>query len=27
LFFDDPNGVVIELNYPNAEKQAVDAVA
>lgn len=26
LFFDDPNGVVIELNYPNAEKQAVDAV-
>jgi catechol 2,3-dioxygenase-like lactoylglutathione lyase family enzyme len=27
LFLDDPNGVVIELNYPNAEKQAVDAAA
>lgn len=25
LFLDDPNGVVIELNYPAAEKQAVDA--
>jgi catechol 2,3-dioxygenase-like lactoylglutathione lyase family enzyme len=25
LFLDDPNGVVIELNYPAAEKQALDA--
>ena len=24
LFLDDPNGVVIELNYPFAEKQALD---
>lgn len=27
LFLDDPNGVVIELNFPAAEKQAVDAAA
>jgi hypothetical protein len=27
LFLDDPNGVVIELNYPSAEKKAVDAAA
>jgi len=26
LFLDDPNGVVIELNYPAAEKTALDAV-
>jgi hypothetical protein len=25
LFLDDPNGVVIELNYPAAEKAALDA--
>lgn len=25
LFMDDPNGVVIELNYPAAEKMALDA--
>lgn len=25
IFLDDPNGVVIELNYPAAEKQALDA--
>ncbi|MDB5796881.1 MAG: hypothetical protein JWP36_783 [Paucimonas sp.] len=25
VFLDDPNGVVIELNYPAAEKQALDA--
>jgi catechol 2,3-dioxygenase-like lactoylglutathione lyase family enzyme len=25
LFFDDPNGVVIELNYPAAEKTALGA--
>ncbi|WP_151446786.1 VOC family protein [Lacisediminimonas profundi] len=25
LFLDDPNGVVIELNYPAAEKEALDA--
>jgi catechol 2,3-dioxygenase-like lactoylglutathione lyase family enzyme len=25
LFLDDPNGVVIELNYPATEKQALDA--
>jgi hypothetical protein len=24
LFVDDPNGVVVELNYPVAEKQAWD---
>jgi len=27
LFLDDPNGVVVELNYPAAEKQALDAAA
>ncbi len=27
VFLDDPNGVVIELNYPAAEKQAMDAAA
>jgi len=27
IFLDDPNGVVIELNYPATEKQAVDAAA
>lgn len=27
LFVDDPNGVVIELNYPAAEKAALDAKA
>ena len=27
LFLDDPNGVVIELNYPAAEKAALDAKA
>lgn len=27
LFLDDPNGVVIELNYPAAEKTALDAGA
>jgi catechol 2,3-dioxygenase-like lactoylglutathione lyase family enzyme len=26
LFLDDPNGIVIELNYPFAEKQALDHV-
>ena len=25
LFMDDPNGVVIELNYPVQEKSALDA--
>jgi catechol 2,3-dioxygenase-like lactoylglutathione lyase family enzyme len=25
IFLDDPNGVVIELNYPSAEKAALDA--
>ena len=25
LFLDDPNGVVVELNYPATEKQAIDA--
>ena len=25
IFLDDPNGVVIELNYPAAEKKALDA--
>lgn len=25
LFLDDPNGVVIELNYPEEEKTALDA--
>lgn len=25
LFLDDPNGVVVELNYPAAEKAALDA--
>jgi catechol 2,3-dioxygenase-like lactoylglutathione lyase family enzyme len=25
LFLDDPNGVIIELNYPAAEKAALDA--
>ena len=25
LFLDDPNGVVIELNYPASEKQQIDA--
>jgi catechol 2,3-dioxygenase-like lactoylglutathione lyase family enzyme len=25
LFVDDPNGVVVELNFPLAEKQALDA--
>lgn len=25
IFLDDPNGIVIELNYPAAEKQALDA--
>lgn len=24
LFLDDPNGIVVELNYPSAEKQALD---
>ncbi len=24
LFLDDPNGIVVELNYPHAEKQAID---
>lgn len=24
LFLDDPNGIVVELNYPFAEKQALD---
>lgn len=24
LFLDDPNGIVVELNYPSAEKQTVD---
>jgi catechol 2,3-dioxygenase-like lactoylglutathione lyase family enzyme len=27
LFLDDPNGIVIELNYPAAEKTALDAKA
>ena len=27
LFLDDPNGIVIELNYPAAEKAALDAKA
>jgi catechol 2,3-dioxygenase-like lactoylglutathione lyase family enzyme len=27
LFLDDPNGGVVELNYPAAEKQAMDAAA
>jgi hypothetical protein len=27
LFLDDPNGVVVELNYPAAEKLALDAAA
>jgi catechol 2,3-dioxygenase-like lactoylglutathione lyase family enzyme len=27
IFLDDPNGVVIELNYPAAEKAALDAKA
>jgi catechol 2,3-dioxygenase-like lactoylglutathione lyase family enzyme len=27
LFLNDPNGVVIELNYPATEKQALDAAA
>jgi len=26
LFLDDPNGIVVELNYPFSEKQALDAV-
>ena len=25
IFLDDPNGLVIELNYPAAEKAALDA--
>jgi hypothetical protein len=25
VFLDDPNGVMVELNYPVAEKQAWDA--
>ncbi len=25
VFLDDPNGIVVELNYPFAEKQALDA--
>ena len=25
LFLDDPSGVVVELNFPLAEKQALDA--
>ncbi|MEY3418869.1 MAG: hypothetical protein RJA46_640, partial [Pseudomonadota bacterium] len=25
IFLDDPNGIVIELNYPAAEKAALDA--
>ena len=25
LFLDDPNGIMVELNYPLAEKQALDA--
>lgn len=25
LFLDDPNGIVVELNYPAAEKDALDA--
>ena len=27
IFLDDPNGVVIELNYPAEEKAALDAKA
>jgi catechol 2,3-dioxygenase-like lactoylglutathione lyase family enzyme len=27
IFLDDPNGIVIELNYPAAEKTALDAKA
>jgi len=27
LFLDDPNGIVVELNYPFAEKQALDSSA
>lgn len=27
IFLDDPNGVVIEINYPATEKQALDAEA
>ena len=27
LFLDDPNGIVVELNYSFAEKQALDALA
>jgi catechol 2,3-dioxygenase-like lactoylglutathione lyase family enzyme len=27
LFLDDPNGVVVELNYPASEKQALNAAA
>lgn len=25
LFLDDPNGIVVELNYPTAEKEALDS--
>jgi len=27
VFLDDPNGVVVELNFPAAEKAAMDAAA
>jgi hypothetical protein len=27
VFMDDPNGIVVELNYPAAEKAALDAKA
>lgn len=27
LFLDDPNGIVVELNYPFTEKQALDALS
>jgi catechol 2,3-dioxygenase-like lactoylglutathione lyase family enzyme len=27
LFLDDPNGIVVELNYPFAERQALDSSA
>jgi hypothetical protein len=25
VFLDDPNGIVVELNYPTAEKESLDA--
>jgi hypothetical protein len=27
VFVDDPNGIVVELNFPAAEKAALDAAA